>query len=148
VKKNKAANTKPQLPLTAEHWEHTFQLVCATFAAARSNQPPVQFYSCARNHYDGHLLVVGKDVQPLFLVVVVLGPVAAESLSDYFLSRGKDFVGISCWGDPLSEYNWSAAGALPAAESLSKRERKVMVRLIGSVVKELMERFAVEHMRN
>lgn len=135
-------------PLTTDHWEQTFQSVCATFAAARSNQPPVRFYSCAKSNYDGHLLVVGKEVEPLYVVVVVLGPVAADSLADYFLNRARDFVEVTCWGNALSEYTWSAAGTLPAAESLSKRERKIMVGLMGAMVKELMARFAEEHMKN
>lgn len=127
--------------MTEADWERILQTVRRRYRVARRNQPPLPFFSMGSSCHDGHLLVVGQDVEPLYLVVILLGPLVAASLSDFFIHRREDFVEVTCWGNPAIEFLWSAAGALPAAAALTKADRTTMVTLIGLIVQEFIDQF-------
>ena len=139
---------QPDLEMTETDWERIFQKVLRKYRAARRNQPAVRFFSWGSSRYDGHVLVAGKDVEPLYIIVIVLGPLVAGSLADFFVSKAPGFVEITCWGDAHTKLPWSAVGALPAAEALSKQEHKMMVSLIGAMVQELIERSQGQQLNN
>lgn len=130
------------LPVTAADWEATYQSTVRRFIIARQHRRPVRFYCCAANRHDGHLLVVGKKAEPLYVAVVALGPLTGDSLATFFVARANDFVEINCWGNRQTDLPWSAAGTLESAQKLPRRERRMMILLIGSVIQELTEQFA------
>lgn len=145
---NQESSQRPNLPMTVADWERALHKIRQTFVEARLNQPPVKFFSTGKSHYDGHLLLVGKDVEPLFMVILALGPLVAESLGDFFIRHGHDFVEINCWGNSSQGRPWAAAGTLPAARALSKRDQRMMVLMIRALIQEFTEQFIAQQKKN
>jgi hypothetical protein len=142
------SSQQPNLPMTEADWERALQCIRQSYVAARHNQPPEEFYSAGKRHYDGHLLLVGKDVQPLYMVIMAMGPLVAESLGDFFIGHANDFVEINCWGNSSENQPWSAAGAFSAARALSKREQRMMVLMIGTLIQEFREQYFEQQKKN
>ena len=139
---------QPHYPPTEGDWTRALCLLQRDFADSSYGKPPKLFFSKAVKLYDGHLLLAGQGIEPLYLIVVVLGPLAAPSLADFFMHQSPGFLEIRCWGDPDKALPWSAAGALPAAAVLNQKQRSLMVGLIRTLVLELMERLAKQQMKN
>jgi hypothetical protein len=148
IMSNQESSRQSNLPTTTADWERALRSIRETYLAARHNQPPTEFFSTGKRLYDGHLLLVGKDAQPLYLVILALGPLVAESLGAFFIGHGNDFVEINCWGNSSSDRPWAAAGAFPAARALPKREQGMMVLMIGSLIQELTEQFTEQQKKN
>lgn len=137
-----------KLPLTPSDWQATLQAVRQTYAAARRNQPPVEFFSTSRSRYEGHVILVGKGAEPLFLILVALGPLASDSLDEFFMTQVFGFLELRSHGPTPTENSWCAIGMLPAAKALSPDEKKNMLAKIGAVIDELTEKCAAQHRLN
>jgi hypothetical protein len=136
----------PELPLTDSEWEEIYQGVCDRFR--EPDQPQKTLYSAGYFHHDSHLLVAGKNGQPMYLVLIALGPLDGESLVNFFLSKVTSFTEITCWGHFSRDFPWSVAGAMPEAQILTIKERTTMLALLQCIVKELEERFLAEQKNN
>ena len=99
-------------------------------------------------HSDGHLAILGQDGEPMFVVMLALGPVDAESLFAYFQSRVEDFVGLDLIGSIEDELPWCVVGALPATEQLDEAERESLEEQIEPFLLDLTERFQAMQMNN
>ena len=99
-------------------------------------------------HCDGHLAILGKDGEPMFVVMLALGPVDAEGLFAYFQCRVEDFVGIDLIGSIEDELPWCVVGSLPATEQLDEAERESLEEQIEPFLLDLTERFQAMQMNN
>ena len=99
-------------------------------------------------HCDGHLAILGLNGEPMFVVMLALGPVDAESLFAHFQSRVEDFVGLDLIGSIEDELPWCVVGALPATEQLDEAERESLEEQIEPFLLDLTERFQAMQMNN
>ena len=99
-------------------------------------------------HCDGHLAILGLNGEPMFVVMLALGPVDAESLFAYFQSRVEDFVGLDIIGSIEDELPWCVVGSLPATEQLDEAERESLEEEIEPFVMDLTERFFAAQTNN
>ena len=99
-------------------------------------------------HSDGHLAILGQDGEPMFVVMLALGPVDAEGLFAYFQSRVEDFVGIDLIGSIEDALPWCVVGSLPATEQLDEAERESLEEQIEPFLLDLTERFQAMQMNN
>ena len=146
-KKPRAKTARPKAGLlTNADWDATYQelneQICANAEADSSLLGAVSI------HCDGHLAVLGRDGEPMFVVMLALGPVDAEGLFAYFQSRAEDFVGIDLIGSIEDELPWCVVGSLPATEQLDEAERESLEEQIESFLLDLTERFQAMQMNN
>ena len=146
-KKQRAKTARPKAGLlTNADWDEAYQELNEQI---RENaDADSSLLGAVSIHSDGHLAILGKDGEPMFVVMLALGPVDAEGLFAYFQSRVEDFVGLDLIGAIEDELPWCVVGTLPAADQLDEAERESLEEQIEPFLLDLTERFQAMQMNN
>lgn len=129
-------------------WQHAF---LTGFHHAQTAEPgilPRQLFCLEHGHEDGHLLLLGQNKQPMYLLLVSFGPIDHDGLWNFLGAVLDNFIRLEVRGGPPSEFPWCALGVLPAAATLPKADQEWIESRIEPLVGELAARLRSRHNHN
>lgn len=91
------------------------------------------------DHNDGTLVLLGKDVRPMYLVIASQGSVENDNLFRFLAQITPDLVWFHIVGDKDSDPPWFVICALTVTESLSQAERDDLESRFPVLIEKLKE---------
>ena len=128
-------------------WSEAYESICQHLQNEDIDPTP-HLFCLEHDHNDGCLLLLGKNQQPMYVVVVSLGRLETAALGQFVDRIAGDFVRTYCEGRRDANEPWCLFGPLPAAQSLPTAERNQLEESIAPLTREVKERFEQMQMNN
>ncbi len=120
-------------------WLEAYQSVGEFVREGNLGRSPGQLFALDHSHNDGTLVLLGKDIRPMYLLLASQGSVENENLIKFLAQIQRELVWFHIVGDQDSNPPWFVLCALTVTESLSQAERDDLESRFPGLIEKLKE---------
>ena len=120
-------------------WLEAYQFVGEFVRGNKLGRSLGQMFTLDHSHNDGTLVLLGKDIRPMYLVLASQGSVENENLIKFLSQITPELVWFHIVGDHDSDPPWFVVCALTVTESLSQAERDDLESRFPTLIEKLKD---------